>query len=83
MTKATQDVLIFQKEQSALLGDCSHMWIKRREQSDPTFPKRIYIGRRPARWRSQLLAWIARQPQTRSTPQAENFRKRDAVQAAR
>jgi predicted DNA-binding transcriptional regulator AlpA len=81
MTKANPggrdpaDVLLFTDDQRELLGGVSHMWLKRKAAIDPSFPKAHYIGRRPGRWRSEMLAWIERQPQTRAAPQSENLKK--------
>ncbi len=55
---ASNDRLLVEKEQRAVFGGCSHMWLRRRA-SDPAFcfPTTHYLGRSPMRWHSDLIAW--------------------------
>ena len=77
------DVLLLDAEVREMLGGVSHMFIIRRERDDTTFPARIYLGRRKARWRSEVLAWIERRPRrAERSPQAGNLRGARARAAA-
>lgn len=46
----------------ALCGGVSDMWIWRRLESDPTFPKPIYIGRRRFWREADVVSWLEAQP---------------------
>lgn len=47
----------------ALCGDVSDMWLWRRLNSDPSFPRPIYIGRRRFWREADVVAWLAAQAQ--------------------
>ena len=41
-----------------LCGDVSDMWLWRRLNDDPSFPRPIYIGRRRFWREADVLAWL-------------------------
>ena len=53
----TQAVLIADSEIRKRWGGKSHMFIKRLEKSDPTFPPRVQLGKRRHRSLAALTAW--------------------------
>jgi predicted DNA-binding transcriptional regulator AlpA len=71
------DSLIYKAALQQLLGNCSHMYVKRL-LADPgsNFPRPRYLGRRPVWWRSDITSWINAQPLTRP-PRTDNFAKKD------
>ncbi len=47
-----------------LCGGVSDMWLWRRLNDDPKFPKPIYIGRRRFWREADIVAWLNAQSQT-------------------
>jgi hypothetical protein len=74
----SHDRLIRKAETQQLMGNCSHMHLKRLVANTASgFPQPIYQGRIPHWWRGDIVRWIdrlARQPHGRP-PQADNFAK--------
>jgi predicted DNA-binding transcriptional regulator AlpA len=51
--------LICEKVLRTRLGGVSHMWVRRRLQSDATFPRFIRLGKRQKFWREdEIAAWV-------------------------
>ena len=51
--------LIPEKILRTRLGGVSHMWVRRRIKSDPTFPRFIRLAKRTKFWREEeIAAWI-------------------------
>jgi hypothetical protein len=71
--------LVNETAQREFLGNVSHMYLRRRE-ADPDFrfPKKIYMGRLPRRWLSDLAAW-AESPHAQLRT-ARNFEQVDAAE---
>lgn len=44
-----------------LCGGVSDMWVWRRLNSDPTFPRPVYIGRRRFWREAEVIAWLEAQ----------------------
>lgn len=45
-----------------LCGGVSDMWLWRKLDGDPTFPRPVYIGNRRFWKESEVLAWLDAQP---------------------
>jgi predicted DNA-binding transcriptional regulator AlpA len=69
------DCLIYKRDVQQLLGNVSHMLIKRLLASpESNFPRPRYLRRRPVWWKSDITRWIDSQPLTRP-PRTDNFAK--------
>jgi predicted DNA-binding transcriptional regulator AlpA len=56
------DQLLNAAETRRLLGDVSDMWIHRRLNDDPTFPRPRYVNHLRFWLRSDLVTWIEQLP---------------------
>lgn len=45
-----------------LCGGVSDMWLWRKLDGDPTFPRPVYIGKRRFWKESEIIAWLEAQP---------------------
>lgn len=61
----------------ARYGDCSHMWIIRR-QADAKFPSPVYFGRLRFWKLSELIAWERKQAANVKPPKTKNANRRAA-----
>jgi|SRR6516225_3434873 hypothetical protein len=60
------EVLLTSKQVRELFGNCSEMWIARREREGPGFPRARHIGNREYWVLGELKAWRDAQPRFRT-----------------